>query len=343
MHTRRDFTRVVLGAVPFALGAAAVNSTFSGVRIGVQSASFTFSGFGIDEIIRTMVEVGIAETDVMSEHVENYLGAPVSLPGAGRPGPWARQTQNGPGAPGAASTGPGRAEAGSPQPGRANPPAAPQGGAGRAAGGRFGPDPAAREALRNWRLTVPLNRFQEVGRKFRDAGLVYFAHNFSFRDDFTDAEIDRGFQMTEALGTRIITASSPVSVFPRLKPFAEKYNVKVALHNHGNGPEDFLKVMEISKNFCVNLDIGHFTAAGYDPIAFIRQHHARITNIHLKDRKRNNGPEMPFGEGDSPLREALRLMKSEKYEFPADIELVGPLGPKAELTRCLQFCREALA
>ena len=29
--------------------------------------------------------------DVMSEHVENYLGAPVQLPGTGRPGPWARR------------------------------------------------------------------------------------------------------------------------------------------------------------------------------------------------------------------------------------------------------------
>jgi sugar phosphate isomerase/epimerase len=327
---------MALGALPLSAAMGAVKSTFGGVRIGVQSASFSFSGFGIDEIIKTMVEVGLAETDAMSEHVDNYLGAPVALPGAGRPGPWARRAQPGaapaPGGPPLAGAGQARGPMGAPG-------AAPGG----PAAGRSGPDPAAGEAMRKWRLSVPLDGFRAVGKKFRDAGLVYFAHNLSFRDDFTDEEIDRGFLMAEALGTKIITASSPVSVFPRLKPFAEKHGCTVALHNHGGGPEDFLKVMAISKNFGVNLDIGHFTAAGYDPIAFIKEHHARITNIHLKDRKKNNGPEMPFGEGDSPLKEALQLLKTQKYGFPADIELVGPAGPKAELANCLQFCKAALA
>ena len=63
-----------------------VNSTIHGVRMGVQSASFTFSGIGIEGIVKTMVDLGLAEIDVMSEHVENFLGAPVPLPGAGRPG-----------------------------------------------------------------------------------------------------------------------------------------------------------------------------------------------------------------------------------------------------------------
>jgi sugar phosphate isomerase/epimerase len=206
-----------------------------------------------------------------------------------------------------------------------------------------GGDPAARENMRKWRLSVPLDGFRAVGKKFKDAGLVYFGHNLSFRDDFTDEEIERGFQMTEALGAKVITASSPVSVFPRLKVGAEKHGIKVALHNHGNGPEDFLAVMEMSKMFGVNLDIGHFFAAGHDPIAFMQKYHDRITNIHLKDRLKNNGREMPFGQGESPLKEALQLMKKEKYPFPADIELVGPLGPKAELAVCFEFVKAALA
>ena len=343
MYTRRDFGRLALASVPLSSALAAVNSTFGGVRIGVQSASFTASGMNIDEIIKTMVDVGLAETDVMSEHVENYLGGPVSLPGAGRTLGGGRQAGGAPGARGGPPAGEASPAAGRRQESGSTggaPPAAP--GRGPGGGGR-GPDPAAREALRKWRLTTPLDGFRAVGKKFKDAGLVYFAHNLSFRDDFTDEEIERGFQMAEALGTRVITASSPLTVFPRLAPFAEKHQFKVALHNHGNGPEDFEKIMAMSKNFCVNLDIGHFFAAGHDPIAFIKANHARITNIHLKDRKKNNGREMPFGEGDSPLKEALQLLKKEKYGFPAHIELVGPAGPKVELTTCLQFCKDALA
>jgi sugar phosphate isomerase/epimerase len=322
VYTRRGFEKLALAGIPAGLAFGKVNSTYGGVRLGVQSASFTFSGFNLDKIIETMVDVGLAEADVMSQHVENYLGAPVDLPGAGRGGPWTRQNGVGPGA---------------------RPPSAPAGERKGPPSGGFAPDPAAREAMRKWRLSTPLDGFQSVGKKFKDAGLLYFSHNLSFRDDFTDEEIDRSFQMTVALGTHIITASSPLSVFPRLIPFAEKYRCTVALHNHREGPEDFGKAVELSKHFWINLDVGHFFATGNDPIAFIKANHARITNLHLKDRKANNGPDMPFGQGDTPLKEVLLLVKKEKYKFPCDIELVGPAGPKQELTVCLNYCKDALA
>jgi hypothetical protein len=89
-YSRRDFGRIALAGIPLARGLGAINSTISGVRMGVQSASFTFSGIDVDGIIKTLNDVGLAEIDVMSEHIENYLGGPVQLPGTGRLGPWAR-------------------------------------------------------------------------------------------------------------------------------------------------------------------------------------------------------------------------------------------------------------
>jgi sugar phosphate isomerase/epimerase len=341
MFTRRQFSKLVLTAVPalplFAKTAAAanVNSTIRGVRMGLQSACFTFSGMGLDDIVKTMVSVGLAEIDVMSEHVENYLGAPgIQLPGTGRQGPWARQT--GPGAAGAAGAVPapsGVAPAGGPEAARR--------GGGPAGTGRGG-DPVAREALRKWRLEVGLDKYRSVAKKFTDAGLKFYSYNLSFNDSFTDAEIEKGLEMTKALGTRIITASSPLSVFPRVAPLAEKHDVIVALHNHMNGPEDFAQVMAMSKNFWVNLDAGHFFASGHDPLAYIREHHARITNLHVKDRQKNQGREMPFGEGDTPLKQVLQLVRDQKYNFPVCIEYVGPDGPLVELKRCFDYCKAML-
>ena len=72
MYTRRDFGKVVLAAVPTlpflttASAAAKVDSKIKGVRMGLQSACFTFSGMGIDDIISTMVSVGLGEIDVMA-------------------------------------------------------------------------------------------------------------------------------------------------------------------------------------------------------------------------------------------------------------------------------------
>jgi sugar phosphate isomerase/epimerase len=314
---------MALGSLPLVHGIRAATPTVGSVHIALQSASFTFSGMGVDEIIKTMGDLGLKEIDIMSEHIENYLGAPVPLPGAGRPGPWARR--NGgtpPGAPGAARSG-----AGGPPPG----------GFGR------GGDPAVREALRKWRLGASPDQFQAVAKRFTDAGLTLFSYNLSFNDSFTDEEIEKGILMTKALGTRIITASSPASIFPRLAPFLEKHDVIVAMHNHTNGPEEFAQAMAASPKVWVNLDCGHFFATGYDPIAYLKEHHSRITNIHIKDRKKDRGAEMPFGQGDTPLKEILQLVKHEKWSFPVCIEYVGPDGPPVELKRCLDYCKGALA
>ena len=218
---------------------------------GVQLGvqSYSFRDRSLDAAIQAMVEDGIGECEMYSPHFE-----PAQL----------------------------QVQAGGPAPDRAA----------RAAARK-----AAREELRKWRLTVPLDDIKAVRKKFDDAGIWLFAVNISFRDDFTDPEIDRGFQMAQALGVKIITASSSLSVMPRVAPFAEKYKLTVGVHGHSNlkdpnefaTPESFVKAMAMSKYIGVNLDIGHFSAAGFDPIEFIQAHHDRITNLHLKDRKKNDG------------------------------------------------------
>lgn len=297
------------GAAQESMPEGLIHSTIEGVLVGVQSASFTFSGMGLVEIVATMRAVSLSTIDMMSEHVENFLGAPVLLPGEGRAGPWVPRPKMPPGT-------------------RAS----------------FLPftDSAAREALREWRLSVDLDRFREVYEMFRVGGLNLFSYNLSFDNSFTDPEIERGFLMTKALGTKIVTASSPVDIFPRLKPFAERHNVIVALHNHTLGPDDFVRTMAISEKFWVNLDVGHFFASGYDPVSFISEHYARITNLHIKDRKKNNGDSVPFGDGDTPLPAVFHLVKSKKLTFPNCIEYVGPAGPPIELASCRQYCKDTI-
>jgi hypothetical protein len=122
----------------------------------------------------------------------------------------------------------------------------------------------SREELRKWRLSAPLDEMKAVRKKFTDAGINLCAYNLSFKDDFTDDEIERGFQMAEALGVNVITASSTLTVAKRLVPFVEKHNkMTVAFHGHADidkpnefaKPESFAAAMAMSKQFAVNLDI----------------------------------------------------------------------------------------
>jgi sugar phosphate isomerase/epimerase len=209
-----------------------------------------------------------------------------------------------------------------------------------------------REELRKWRTTVSLNEFKNVRQKFKKAGILLYAYNCSFRDDFSDEEMARGFDMAKALGVKYITASSTLTAAKRVGPLAGKARICVAMHGHDNvkdpnefaRPESFETAMSYSPYIRVNLDIGHFSAAGYDPMEFIQKHHQKIVTLHIKDRKRNHGANVPFGEGDTPIKEVLRLLKKNKYKIPANIEYeYKGADTVAELKRCLAYCKHALA
>jgi hypothetical protein len=64
------------------------------------------------------------------------------------------------------------------------------------------------EDLRAWRMSTPIEHFRSVKGQFDAAGIKIYALNYSPRATYTDAEIDRGFEIARALGAEIITASA---------------------------------------------------------------------------------------------------------------------------------------
>jgi len=317
MLTRRDFGKITLAALPLASAFAKINSKINGVQLGAQTYSF-----------RDLPPEGIVDT-VIKSHDRNRIGRvrSVRCPVRTR----AARVGRGPGGPGA-----GRGKGTTP------------------------PDPAvvaarekARNDLRDWRLHVSMDHFKGLKKKFDDAGINIYAYNYSFNNSFTDDEIERGFEFGKALGVHCLTASTTVSVAKRVVPFAEKHKMIVAMHGHSDlkdpeqfaKPESFKAAMDMSKYFYVNLDIGHFTAAGYDPVAYISEHHARISNLHLKDRKKDQGENTVWGEGDTPIKQVLTLLKEKKYPIPSYIEYEyrGTGTSPEEVKKCFEYAKAALA
>ena len=314
--TRRDLARLAVSAVPLARAFAAIDSRFRGVQIG--AITYSFGPTPAQEIIPAMASIGLGEVELMSNHCEALAGAPpeprrffgARRPGQPRPQPTPEQQQQ---------------------------------------------MREAQEALRKWRLSTSAGTFQAVRKQFHDAGIDVQILCFNQRGNVPDDEIDYAFQMARALGVRAISSSSTVSFAKRVAPFAGKYRIMWGGHGHANvndpeefsTPKSFETIMSYGKYIGVNLDIGHFTAAGFDAVSYMKQIHGRITNIHLKDRKKNQGPNMPWGQGDTPIKDVLLLMAREKYKFPANIELEYPVPEGstrvAELKKCLEFCKEALA
>lgn len=226
----------------------------------------------------------------------------------------------------------------------------PQPGVGR--NGQPTPPRPTREEQRAWRLGVDLGIFEDAGRRLHENGVDVYALNYSFREDFSDGEIERGFEMAQAMGARCLTASSNVTTAKRIDPFAKRYQMRVGMHNHSRieenefaTPESFTTAMSGMSDFiAINLDIGHFVAAGFEPLEFIRKNYSNILTLHIKDRKANQGPNTVFGEGDTPIIETLQLVRDEGYQIPCNIEYEysGEGNAVTEVKKCLAYCKNAL-
>jgi sugar phosphate isomerase/epimerase len=218
--------------------------------------------------------------------------------------------------------------------------------------GTWPPGDGYREAVRKWRLGPGLDDIKAHAAKLKTAGIRVFAFNYGLDDKCTDEEVTRGIEMTHELDAKVMTVSTTLTMARRSVPFFEKAGLPLALHGHSKvsdpnqfaTPASFEAGLAMSRLYRINLDIGHFTAGGFDPVEFIETHHARITNLHVKDRKRHDGDNTPFGQGDTPIKAVLQVLKRTHYPIPAYIEYdyAGTGTPTEEIGKCLAYVRAAL-
>ena len=189
----------------------------------------------------------------------------------------------------------------------------------------------------------------EMRKMFNDAGVNIHIHKMGFGP--SNEEIEFNFLVAKALGCKAVTTERNAVLAARVAPFADKHKIWVGFHNHTNNlPEmdTFDSILDLGQYIGFNLDIGHYVAGtkGKSPIPVLEKYHARITNLHLKDRTADGG-NVAWGQGQTPIKEVLQLMKKEKWTFPAEIELEYkiPEGSDAvkEVAKCVQYCKEALA
>jgi hypothetical protein len=211
--------------------------------------------------------------------------------------------------------------------------------------------PASREKLAEWRKKVSIDQAKIFRDNYDAAGVRIEIVKVDGIFGMSDAELDFSFALARALGARAISSeiSRKTKDLQRVGSFADKHEMMVGYHGHARtGPEDWERAFALAKYNGANVDLGHFVAGNNgSPVPFIKEHHERITHVHVKDRKRNNGPNMPFGEGDTPIAEVLRLIRDNKWNIQATIEFEYkvPAGSDrmTEIARSIKFCRDALA
>lgn len=289
------------------------NSKFAGVQMGVITYSFRSMPGNIDQLIEYCTTLGINAIELMGEPAEAFAGSPVPFGG-----------------------GPGRGDNNTPKLSMQE----------------------RNKLAREWRETVSMDKFVELRKKLSKAGISVYAYKpNALNETSSDGEIEYAMKAAKALDATSVTVEIPAKAThsKRLGDFASKHKVYVGYHAHTQATDTaWDEALAQSPYNSLNLDCGHYIAAGGNNtkeslLALIEAKHDRITSLHLKDRKNkiNGGANMPWGEGDTPIKEILTLLKTKKYKIPVSIELEYniPAGSDAvkEVGKCLAYAKNMLS
>jgi sugar phosphate isomerase/epimerase len=369
----------VLGQAESLFGAfqAKPNSLINGVQIGTITYSYrSMQDQSAEATLKYILDSGISAVELMGGPAESFAGIPRAEPVAGRGGGRA-------GGPGAGGRGRGDRAAAEIPPGAKTgqwgdvtcviPEEGPRADAG---GGRRGRGNAAEltpeqqqaaaaaraaqeeltKKIKEWRTTVSMDPFKKLRKMYNDAGVTIYAFK-QLSPNMSDEEFEYVFNVAEALGATHTTLELPAgenaaAQLKRIGDFAMKKKVYAAYHTHAQGSMTaFDQAFAISKGNMANVDLGHWTAGGNKggtPMDFLNKYHSRTSSFHLKDR---TTPEhcalnLPWGTGETPIKEILQLVRKNKWKIPASVELeyAIPEGSDAvqEVRKCVEYCRASL-
>src|ERR1700682_4251347 len=356
-YTRREWGKLALVGLPgsaallnpvFAGPSAKPSSTWAGVHVGMN-VPYNFgtrTTMNAEDVLEKCIQLGVGTVELRAQPIKKSLGLPANLVLGPAPADYqAARTRAGsvPGVskdsgaaanPGAARDG---ASAGSPSQG--GPPQTPE---------QLAAYKAAADKLRQWRLSLPMSKAKDLRKKYEERGVAVEIVKFDGLADLTDDELDYSFTLAKALGARAISGELSTPAFKRLGQAADRNKLFVGLHGHvAVTPAIWEDAFRYGKYVGANVDIGHFVAGNNaSPLPFIKQHHERVTHIHVKDRKMHDGPNVPFGQGDTPIKEILQAIRENKWRIPAIIEFEIPLPPGTdrtpELLKCMDYCKGCL-
>ena len=190
-------------------------------------------------------------------------------------------------------------------------------------------------------------------REFEAAGLtIVGGGTITFERD-TDDEVGQYFEYAKGAGMPLIVATAAPPILPRIERFAKRFDIAVAIHNHG--PEDphypspydalrYVKNMDPRMGLCV--DIGHTVRAGTDVVKVLADAGPRVLDLHLKDLRdlKVRESQTIVGEGAMPIADIFRQLIAMRYAGYANLEFeIDENDPLPGMKQSFAYMRGVLA
>jgi sugar phosphate isomerase/epimerase len=165
------------------------------------------------------------------------------------------------------------------------------------------------------------DQVKEAAAKVRAAGLNLYGAGVIYMK--TSQEADTAFAYANNAGLQMIIGSPNPELLPQISDLVKKYNIKLAIHNHGPGdnnwssPNDvYEKIKSMDKRIGLCIDIGHTTRIGQDPSALLEKYADRLYDMHMKDESKAvpEGDTVEIGRGVIDIPKVVATLKKINYQ-----------------------------
>jgi inosose dehydratase len=163
-------------------------------------------------------------------------------------------------------------------------------------------------------------KVRAAGLKLYGAGVIYMK---------TAQEVDSAFTYASNASIETIIGVPSYELLPQVNELVKKYNIKLAVHNHGPGDNLYRspnhvyeKIKDLDKRIGLCIDIGHVVRIGEDPIALIKKYKDRLYDMHMKDVNKvaEDGTPVEIGRGVIDIPGVISALKAIGYSQQVAIE-----------------------
>lgn len=176
-------------------------------------------------------------------------------------------------------------------------------------------------------IHMPAENRAKLKALFKKYGVTVTAFGVTGAKD--EAEWVQLLEFAQDLGVKVVNTEPNPAQFAFLPKLAEKYKIKLGLHNHPKPsrywhPDTVQKYVGNSEYIGACIDIGHYVRSGLDPVAAMKQLEGKIVSFHFKDVV--PGPtegkyhDVIWGNGQSKVDEVIAEMKRQKFKGPISAE-----------------------
>ena len=198
-------------------------------------------------------------------------------------------------------------------------------------------------------LTLSPEETRAGAAEFTKAGLTILGGgNVDFKKDDED-DFKMKFEYAKNAGMPLLVCAPSAETLPKLEKYVVKYNIKLAVHNHGTEDKIFptpQSVLKIVKNMdprigcCI--DIGHTVRTGVDLLDTVREVGPRLLDMHTKDLKdfSSRDSQVVVGEGKIPIPALFKELIKMNYQGGVMLEYeIDEDNPMPGMQRSFSYMR----